>query len=66
MPKTNAEVTRDYYQPPDPVVAVHCDECGGEIYVGDIYLPISLGLHEMVLCDECVKKKKKYAGDEEC
>lgn len=52
----NAEVTRDYYQPPEPVVAAHCDECGGEIYDRSTYYEIpQFGLRpDRKICEDCI------------
>lgn len=46
----DAEVTRDYYQPPDPVVILHCDECGREIYERSTYYE----LDGKNICDDCI------------
>ena len=52
----NAEVTRRYYQPPDPVAASHCDECGREIYERESYYEIpQFGLHpDKKICEDCI------------
>ncbi len=52
MPRTNAEVTRDYYQPPDPVVVLHCDAYGCEIYDRDIYYR----LNGKNYCENCIEE----------
>lgn len=46
----NADVTRSYYQPPDPVVSAHCDECGGEIYERSTYYE----LDDRKICEDCI------------
>lgn len=46
----NAEVTRRYYQPPEPVAASHCDECGGEIYDRSTYYE----LDGKRICEDCI------------
>lgn len=46
----NAEVTRRYYRPPDPVVSAHCDECGGEIYERSTYYE----LDGRKICEDCI------------
>ena len=59
MKGTNAEVTRDYYQPPDSVAVMRCDECGGMIYEGDKYYEITRfqGVQfaaDKTVCKDCI------------
>ena len=55
--------------PPEDEVFAECDQCGGEIYVGEEYYDIDGDLiHEDCLCDyardrfaNCKKEADKYA-----
>ena len=44
------DVDRRYYQPPDPVVVLHCDKYGCEIYKGDTYYK----LNGRCYCEDCI------------